>query len=321
MFKQRWVALIGALLLSGLVAPAPAGAARLTDDTDGRPSTYILPGDAVFPEGIAFQQQTGHFFVSSTTDGTIFRGHVREEQAEVFLEGGVDGRTTAIGLEVDRQGRLFVAGGGTGRMFVYDIATSSLIISFTNNISPTFVNDVVVGRDGAAYFTDSLSPFLYKVAENEQGEFTFERWLDFTATPLVYQPGFNVNGIVATRNGKYLIVVQSNTGKLFRIDVRTKAVAEIALEGEPLTNGDGLLLLGHRLYVVRNALGQIVKLRLTDDFTEGRIVSVTTDESFAFPTTIARARGRLLVVNSQFNRRGPGQTPELPFTVSGIRIP
>jgi Cu-Zn family superoxide dismutase len=49
------------------------------------------------------------------------------------------------------------------------------------------------------------------------------------------------------------------------------------------------------------------------------VVSETTDSSFAFPTTIAYARNRLLVVNSQFNRREEG--PVLPFTVSSIRIP
>lgn len=35
------------------------------------PDSYILPGNAVFPEGIAYQPRTGDFFVSSTTDGTM----------------------------------------------------------------------------------------------------------------------------------------------------------------------------------------------------------------------------------------------------------
>jgi Cu-Zn family superoxide dismutase len=43
------------------------------------------------------------------------------------------------------------------------------------------------------------------------------------------------------------------------------------------------------------------------------------DPSLRFPTTIALARGRMLAVNSQFDRQGG--TPELPFTVSSIPIP
>jgi Cu-Zn family superoxide dismutase len=39
------------------------------------------------------------------------------------------------------------------------------------------------------------------------------------------------------------------------------------------------------------------------------------------PTSLVGARGRLLVVNSQFNRRGPGLSPVLPFTVSVVPIP
>lgn len=53
----------------------------------------------------------------------------------------------------------------------------------------------------------------------------------------------------------------------------------------------------------------------------GEVLARTTDPSFAFPTTLTDARGRLLVVNSQFNRRGPGLSPTLPFTVSVIKRP
>ena len=321
MVKRLMLALMVFVLGAGLYAPTLAGATPASDQDEPRkPDHYILPGDAVFPEGIAFQDSTGNFYVSSTTDGTILRGHFKNEAAEVFLPGGADGRTTAVGLKVDRDGRLFIAGGGTGKVFIYNTKTKQLIASFANNASPTFVNDVAITRDGAAYFTDSLSPFLYKVAADKSGKFSFERWLDFTGTPLVYQTGFNVNGIVATRNGKYLIVVQSNTGKLFRITVATKKVIEIDLGAATVTNGDGLLLRGTALYVARNSLGLIAKVRLSGNYTKGRVVSETTDPSFAFPTTIAEARGRLLVVNSQFDKR-PSQTQVLPFTVSSVRIP
>ena len=311
---KRWMLALVAILLSAGLYAMPASATP-------RPSQYILPGDQVFPEGIAFQESTGYFYVSSTTDGTIFRGHVKDATAEVFLPGGADGRTTATGLKVDREGRLFVSGAGTGKMFVYDTATGQLLAAFDNGVTPTFVNDVAITRDGSAYFTDSLSPFLYRVAPNGSGGFTFETWLNFTGTALKYEPGFNVNGIVATPDGKYLIVVQSNTGKLFRIAIATKEVVAIDLGGALLTAGDGILLRGHSLYVVRNSLGEIVKVQLAGDFASGEVVSSTDDLPLAFPTTIAEARGRLLVVNSQFDRRTDPPTPVLPFTVSSVHIP
>lgn len=284
---------------------------------------YILPGDTVFPEGIAYQPTTGDFFVSSTTDGTIFRGNVQSESAMVFLPGGTDGRTTAIGLKVDDyQDRLFVAGGNTGQIFVYDTDSGQLLGKFNNQKTSTFINDAAISRNGDAYFTDSSDPILYKVSTNEADELEFSAWLDLTGTAIVYQSGFNLNGIAATNNGKYLIVVQTNTGKLFRIDIASKQVTEIDLGGATLTNGDGILLSRRRtLYVVRNQNELIVKVQLSEDFSRGSVISSTTDPSFAYPTTIAQARKRLLVVNSQFDKRGAGLTPELPFTVSSISLP
>jgi sugar lactone lactonase YvrE len=315
---KRWTLIFMSLALSaGLLAALPVSAAP---SEKSRPTSYILPGDQVFPEGIAYQNSTGNFFVSSTTDGTIFRGDLDHATTNVFLPGGADGRTTAVGLKVDHKnkGRLFIAGGGLGKVFVYNTADGKLLASFSNNVTPTFINDVAIAPDGSAYFTDSLSPFLYRVKPMGSSGFTFETWLDFTGTALVYQPGFNVNGIVATSNGKYLVVVQSNTGKLFRIDTRTKSVVEVTLDGAPVTAGDGLWLYGHSLYVLRNSDAQIVKIKLADTFDSGKILTSVTDSSFGFPTTLTQARGRFLVVNSQFNRRGPPPTPMLPFTVSSI---
>ncbi|MFO7168993.1 MAG: hypothetical protein DIU80_013310 [Chloroflexota bacterium] len=295
---------------------------RLGAEARAEVSRYILPGDAVFPEGVAFRPSTGHFFVSSTGDGTIFRGTIGREVAEPYLAGGADGRTAATGMKVDdARGRLFVSGAATGQMFVYDLENGSLIASFATARRPTFINDVAILPNGDAFFTDSQSPVLYRVYTGGDGQLAFEEWLDFTGTPLQYQQGFNLNGIDATPDGRYLIAVQSNTGKLFRIDTGSKAVTEIDLGGEALTNGDGLLLDGNTAYVVRNQQGLIVKIQLAEDFASGSVVSSTTDPLLAYPTTAAKAGDRLLVVNSQFDKRGEGLQPELPFTVASIPLP
>ena len=317
------VAVVVSLVTFDLAPKASTQAMVASPDRYNLPEEYILPGDVVFPEGIAYQPTSGNFFVSSTTDGTIFRGNVRQDSASVFLEGGTDGRTTAIGLKVDDyEDRLFVAGGNTGQIFVYDITSGELLGKFDNEKASTFINDVAISPTGDAYFTDSSDPTLYKVSTGVADEIEFEAWLDFTGTDLVYEPGFNLNGIAASNNGKYLIVVQSNTGRLFRIDIASKNVTQIDLGGATLPNGDGILLGKRRtLFVVRNQQELIVKVQLSRDFSHGTVVSSTTDPSFAYPTTIAQARERLLVVNSQFDKRGEGLTPELPFTVSSVPIP
>jgi Cu-Zn family superoxide dismutase len=283
---------------------------------------YVLPGEQVFPEGVAYRSDTGDFYVGSTTDGTVFRGNVEggSKEAEVFLEPESDGRTTAIGMEVDEEGRLYIAGGDTGRIFVYDTESADQIRRLdTPDAEATFLNDVAVTPDGDAYFTDSMRPVLFRVTSTGDGVGDAEPWLNFEGTPAAYEEGFNFNGIDATEDGRYLVAVKSNTGELFRIDTESKEVVEINLEGETLANGDGLLLDGRTVYVVRNEQGLIVPVKLSGEYISGEVGEPFTDPSFAFPTTIAKTNGRLLVVNSQFDKR-EGE-PELPFTVSSVEVP
>jgi hypothetical protein len=65
----------------------------------------------------------------------------------------------------------------------------------------------------------------------------------------------------------------------------------------------------------------LARLTLDVESATGTVVSRTTDHSFAYPTSLDVANGKLLVVNSQFDRRGTGLTPVLPFTVSVIARP
>jgi len=308
---------------------ATAPAAPLTDvgDPSARvdggplPTRYVLAGSAVFPEGIAYDERTQLVFVSSTTDGTVFRGSASDETLTPFLPPGGDGRTTAIGLEVDNDGHLFVAGGPTGFIWVYDELTGALIARLSGGSSPTFINDIAVDKDGVAYITDSMSPVIYRVSPNGSGGYTIQPWLPLTGTPIVYGPGFNLNGIVVSPSNQFLFTVQTNTGKIYRIDIATKAIVQVDVGGATFVNGDGLWMRGNTLYVLQNQQAVITEIRVQPNQARGTVVSQTTDPSFMVPTSLVGARGRLLVVNSQFNRRGPGLTPVLPFTVSVVPIP
>lgn len=324
MLRRTGSPVIAAVLLAaGLVAGAPAAPAAegsgVTAGQARRPHTYVLPGREVFPEGSAVQARTGTFWVSSTTDGTIYRGSVRERRARIWLRGGTHGRTMAVGLEQAR-GRLYVAGGDTGRVWVYDAATGRLLARLDTGVANTFINDVAVARDGAAYFTDSFNPYLYRVSRDYQHRWRLQR-IDLTGTVIPFAPGFNLNGIAAGPHSRYLYVIHSSSGRLFRVDIRTHAVREVDLGGVTLTAGDGVERHRNVLYVVRNQLGLVAKVRLDVQHATGTVVRQVSHPSFRFPTTAEVLSGRLLVVNSQFDKRAAGQPPELPFTVSSISLP
>jgi len=160
-----------AALVATLSLTACGGAGGEDAAAGSLPERYVLPGDRVFPEGIGAQKETGDFFVGSTTDGTIYRGNVRRENMEVFLPGGRDGRTAATGVRV-RDGRLWVAGRFTGRVFVYDIASRRLLRifeapaggpSFSPRPEGSLINDITFTKE-AAYVTDSFRPVVYRVS-------------------------------------------------------------------------------------------------------------------------------------------------------------
>lgn len=270
------------------------------------PDTIRLP-DGFRPEGIAIRGNT--FYVGSIPTGAIYRGNLRTGQGAVFVPG-VAGKA-AIGLKVDR-GRLWVAGGPTGKGFVYSARTGQELATFQlTPTTPTFVNDVIVTRT-AAWFTDSMNPVLYRVPVGSGGQ---------PGTPAQVQtvplsgainwvPGqFNANGIDATRNGKTLIIVQSNAGKLFTVTPQG-VTTEIALTGGDgnVASGDGILLDGKTLYVVQNTLNKIAVIRLAPKLGSGRIVRYITDSDFDVPTTIADHGKRLYAPNARFT------TPPTPTT-------
>ena len=287
------------LVLAAVAAlPTTAGAATF-------PDTIRLP-DGWQPEGIAAGRGTS-LYVGSIPTGAIWKGDARTGRGDVLVEGQ-PGRA-AIGIKVDRRNRLFVAGGPTGMAFVYDARTGEDLASYRltpEGTAATFVNDVVVTGKGA-FFTDSLNQQLYVVPFGRGGRLPGQdkvRVLPLTGD-LVDVAGFSLTGIAADRGGRALLAVQSNTGLLFRINPRTGVTRQVDLGGSSLTNGDGLLLTGRVLFVVRNQLNQIDVVKLNRSLDRGRVVATLTDPDFDVPTTIAFQAGRLYAVNARFGTTDP----------------
>jgi sugar lactone lactonase YvrE len=277
------------------------------------PEKIDLP-NGFAPEGIAIGH--GHtFYVGSIPTGAIYRGDLRTGEGRVLVPAA-PGRQ-AIGLDFDRKERLFVAGGPTGRAFVYDAHSGGLLAEYTLTTGATFVNDVVVTREGA-YFTDSLQQQLYHLPLGPGGALGAVAETIPLSGDIAFVAGFNLNGIDATPNGQTLVVVQSNLGKLFTVDPRTGVAGEIDLGGETVTAGDGILLDGKTLYVVQNQQNRIAVVRLARDLGSGTLLTHLTHPDFSVPTTIAEFGQRLYAVNARF---GTPVTPTTPYWVTQLRKP
>jgi Cu-Zn family superoxide dismutase len=295
----RTFAVLGGIAVVLAVTPAAIADAPATQVFTLTPSTH---GN---PEGVAAVGRT--FFVGATGDGTIYRGTLGNPNVTEFIVGGTG--KSAIGLKVAR-GRLYVAGGATGNITVYDLASRRQVALFSTGAGG-FLNDLVVTAGGDVFVTDSFRPTLWHVtgAQVRAGSGTPEALS--VGPEIVYTAGaFNGNGNVALAP-RTQVVVQSNTGALFRIDLARNGRRIQKIEAEPV-GGDGMLLDRGLLVVVQGNPAQLTFIQLDRRASRGTVVDHLTDPTLRGPSTVARSGDRFLVVNADF------ATSTAPFTVSGL---
>jgi Cu-Zn family superoxide dismutase len=303
---MRRLALV-ALLITAFTLPPAAQAAP-------RPAGYDLPASGILLEGIGVDDarrcdgrhgdhgrcggRNTVFYVSGVNDGgNVYRGRVGREQLELWYDGT---GTTGRGIDVDRHGRVYVAGGPTGTVRVFD-RTGTLLATVADGAPGSFLNDLWVGPDGSVYVTDSSLPKIWRLTSSGSG-WTLTEWLDVSPT-ITYTPAttdFDLGGIVTTPDRRFLLTSQGTTGQLWRIDLATRHIREVDLGGASVVNADGIVLRGHKLWVVQNFSRQVSQLRLRDEWRSARVVRVQTTPADKTLTTAKLFGGRLLAVDSQF---------------------
>jgi sugar lactone lactonase YvrE len=307
--SRRTIAIVA---LTALAVTGAAPSAAATPTPSGSWPTVIQLPDGFQPEGIAVGGLPYAYF-GSRADGDIYRVSLRTGRGQVISQGP---GTPSLGMKLDHRGRLFVAGGSGGDARVLDAASGRVLRSYRLQTVPSFINDVTLTA-GAAWFTDSTNPVLFKLPLGRHGSLPAEAVPVPLTGDIVYADGINANGITGTPDGRGLIVVQSGTGKLFRTSY-SGVTREIDLGGESVPNGDGLWLRGTTLYVVQNRLNVIAKIQLNRHATKGTVVSRTTSPGFDVPTTIAEYGKRLYLPNARFTTT---PTPTTPYTAVGVPRP
>jgi sugar lactone lactonase YvrE len=294
------VALATVALGAGLVAPATA---QPSHHRDHHPTRIDLP-KGFQPEGITVGRN-GRAYLGSLATGDIYSVSLRTGQGRVISTGPQT--PPSVGLKIDQHGRLFVSGGPTGTGRLVSTATGRVLATYEFTSNNSFINDVVLTKR-SAWFTDSFQAQLYAVARPRHGRVsTAVRTLTLTGdwkqdeTPGV----FNANGIAQTPDHRALLVVQSNTGLLFRIDPRTGAAKKVDLGGTLLLGGDGLLVRGRTLIVVQGSSNAVALVRLNARGTAGAKVASLTSPDFDTPTTVAAYRGSLYLPNARFTVANP----------------
>ncbi|MGW2987411.1 SMP-30/gluconolactonase/LRE family protein [Streptomyces goshikiensis] len=323
---RRTLLPLTALTLTAAATLTATTTAHATPPTPKISTAFTLPGEKVYPEGIAADPRTGTVYVGSYADGTIYRARPGARTAEVFLPAGTDGRHTANGLRVDARGRLWVTDSTAG-VSVYDPRAGTRLAHFeVEGGEASFVNDLAITPDGTAYLTDSFRGVVYRVtpAQLAAGSGALRTAFDLRGH-LRPQPAgaVTLNGITADRTGRYLLTVDMTAGELHRLDLRTGAITRVTLTGGDLLHADGLdLSPDGTLRAAHNTTNTLTRWRLSPDGTRARLTRTLTDPALQIPTTLTHTPGRTLVVRSQFDKNGP-LTPSTgtptTFTIAAVQ--
>lgn len=309
---KRWMwMLTGVMLLSVAIGAAPARttARAVFPEVINLPAGWLPEGVVIGPGAVIYS--------GSRANGAIYAADLVSGRGSILVPGRA-GRI-AVGLSFDRRSNaIFVAGGATGHAYVYDAETGDELADYAlTAATPAFINDVIVTND-AAYFTNSNRAEFYRVPLGPAGELPAAAAIQTIPLGGEYQQvaGFNTNGIEATPNGDWLIIVHSSLGVLYRVDPLSGVAGAINLGGASVSNGDGILLHGNTLYVVRNRLNQIAVVELADNLLSGAVTRTITSPNFDVPTTIARLGDALYAVNARFTTP---PTPETTYTIVRVR--
>ncbi len=270
----------------------------------GQDNNILLKKTNTFPEGLTYSKKFKAIYTGSMMTGQLFAATKGTRRFNDLSMENTTKNIASLGME-EENGNLYVATGPNGTIEVFDIPTQKKINAYIvpKGLSKDqiFINDVAINGKTKGFVTDSFRPVIYSFVPHSKNA-ELEVWLDLENTGIQFKEGYNLNGIVLTKKAKYLLVIQTNTGKLYRIDTTTKETIEVKLTGESLLYGDGLSIRKKKLYVALNVSGAVAKVDLNDDFSTGTVTIVK--EGFQFPTAVAVTGKKLYVLNSHLDKSG-----------------
>lgn len=315
------VAVAAFAAITAALTYAPSAATEAPERWHWPPTSYAVTDDLDAEiEGVAVRRD-GTLYVTADGTGALYRGHVWNSRMRPFDASGAIERGSSRGIHTDHHGRIWSVGSDT---LTVHSRWGRLIAKRTVDGGPlgsADFNDLVVTRD-YVYVTDWANPIVYRAPIHGRHIGKLRSWLDIRPA----RPGFPaeywlLNGIVADRHGETLLVASNGTEAVWRVDTSSREVTKVDVGGQSL-GADGLLLRGRTLYAVLNygAPDGVYIVDLDRELRSGRvthrILADANGEPFYVPTTIARHRCRLYVVN---NGLGPGGEP--PYTVGSATDP
>jgi len=303
-----------------------------------KPFAKLVPALAgAPPEGFTIGKGTTAY--NGSIDGSIYKVNLRNGEGGILVPAEPDfdvfaGDCYKLGMRVDpRSNHLIVAGCAQGDAYVFDADTGEELMKYQlDDSGNSVINDLAITVD-AVYFTDFYQPFLYRLAMSKNGRLPADANAA-TAIPLTGDfdlgddpdniGGIFANGIVATPDGKTLIVGHSGSSKIYKVDPATGYADEIIvspplaglLDGSFL---DAIVMYDGALYILSPGdtpdLDLIQVVVLSEDMLTGTLVGTIADPDMDGVASGAMHGDSLYVNNARYL-----EYPGLPTTYDITKI-
>jgi sugar lactone lactonase YvrE len=286
-----------------------------------------IPGDRYFPEGVTVTSD-GTFFVGSLFEGCIMRSKAATSVMEPFIEPGINGLVSVLGLWADETRNLLWAcssDAGNGRLTghapvgvrAFDLQTGAAAGGY-DFPGGGFANDLTIDANGNLYVTDSWTPRLLRLSD---GGSVLEEWIQ---DPQLGVEQWSLNGIDYDRFNHVIYTVNQRAGLLFRIAIEPDGSAGLVTQiqtSQELRRPDGLKVIGHNtLATAEGGEGGMAILSVEGDKAWVRRVPAGLDGV----STFAYYQGSAWVVEGQSDHfwdpinAGPDADP--PFRIVEVLI-
>ncbi|KAL8112247.1 hypothetical protein AgCh_019807 [Apium graveolens] len=247
----------------------------------------------LYPESFAWDPSSQHFIIGSLRRPTLQSVSDAAVVDTLISDTSLPPNSAFLGLAVDTYFRRIVVAvhsPSSPAVAAYNLRTGDRIfltlLPDSNATSTTAgANDVAVDFSGNAYVTNSASNLIYKV--NKDGEYSV-----LSRSPIFSQSAVDpntpysscgLNGVVYISKG-YLLVVQSNTGKMFKVNVDDGSARTVLLN-KPLNGADGMAVRRDGVVVVASK-EKAYFIKSDSSWSEGAVFDETTLDADRFASAV-----------------------------------
>ncbi len=263
---------------------------------------YTIPEKDLIPEGIAWSEVKGKFYLSSIHKEKIIELDAQTGIHRDFISSGAYNFPSGVGLLADDEsGYLYAIASSTASqdmrsgLFIFRMSDGNLVGTYmTDTLQKHFLNDLALDKRQNVYITDTRQS---KIMLLKAGSDSLEVFLE--GAEVLYP-----NGICVSPNSRHLYIASHVHGiRIF--DLETKAFVN-ARDTSGLSRGiDGLKYYENSLLAIQNGFSDSIKLlQLFLDEEGGRVTSrkvlAVNHSKFHIPTTGVVVRDKYYcIANSQ----------------------